>query len=329
MPKIVTLLIGLLALGLASCSGTESLVIYSGQHYEMTGPLVSSFESQLHFNTVVRYGDEDTLVNQILAQGSSDTGCIFFAENSTSLSKLSNDNMLQTLPAAITQRVSSDYKSPINTWVGISARVSVLAYNLSYFKDKSLPQKVSQLASLKYSKLLGIAPQEPDFIPVIDAYLEKYGKAATLSWLKGLKQNAGTNSFSDDESLIEAINNGRVKLGIINSYYYYRLLRLDKNVNVAISFFLPRDPGYVLSVSGLGIIKNCKDQKKADRFITFVLSNEGQKIIAANSDEYPIMANIKTRIQPAFSNLKPFNLNAATLGDGKEAVNLLQEAELL
>ena len=64
-----------------------------------------------------------------------------------------------------------------------------------------------------------------------------------------------------------------------------------------LAYFAPHDPGYVLDVSGAGVLKSSKHQAAAQKFLAFLVSKQGQEIIADRSDsyEYPIGSGVTTR----------------------------------
>jgi iron(III) transport system substrate-binding protein len=98
-----------------------------------------------------------------------------------------------------------------------------------------------------------------------------------------------------------------------------------------ITYFAPDDPGYVLDVSGAGILKSSKHQVDAQRFLAFLVSKQGQEIIAhSTSFEYPIASGVTTtQPETPFDQLQPNPITIADLGDGSTAIALLQEAGLL
>ena len=59
-----------------------------------------------------------------------------------------------------------------------------------------------------------------------------------------------------------------------------------------IAYFAPGDPGYVMDVSGAAMLKSSTHQAAAQKFLAFLVSTQGQEIIAdpakSISFEYPI-----------------------------------------
>jgi iron(III) transport system substrate-binding protein len=119
----------------------------------------------------------------------------------------------------------------------------------------------------------------------------------------------------------------------VNQYYWYRM-RAEigaSSMHSEIAYFAPRDPGYVLDVSGAGILRSSKHQAAAQRFLAFLVSKKGQEIIAHSiSFEYPIASGVKT-VQPEtpFGALDPNPINIAQLGTGAAAIALLRDVQAL
>ena len=120
-------------------------------------------------------------------------------------------------------------------------------------------------------------------------------KAAT--WLEGIKANAGQHVYPDNETIADEVNRGAVAFGVVNQYYWYRM-RAELgagNVHSAITYFAPRDPGYVLDVSGAAILRSSRNKADAQKFLAFIVSKQGQEIIAhSTSFEYPLDDGVKT-----------------------------------
>jgi iron(III) transport system substrate-binding protein len=129
------------------------------------------------------------------------------------------------------------------------------------------------------------------------------------------------------------VNSGQVALGIINQYYWYRLRAEDgaSGMHSAIAYFAPHDVGYVIDVSGAGVLRSSAHKSEAQEFVTFLGSAEGQEIIAhSDSFEYPIGSHVTTsQPETPFNQLQPHAITIAQLGTGATAIQLLQEAQLL
>ena len=160
-----------------------------------------------------------------------------------------------------------------------------------------------------------------------------YGSAAALTWLEGLKANAGSHIYPDDETIADEVNRGVVAFGVVNQYYWYRMgAELgSSNVHSKIAYFAPQDPGYVLDVSGAAVLRSSTHQADAQKFLAFLVSKPGQEITAhSDSFEYPIASGVSTaQPETPLGELQPNSITIPELGDGSTAVSLMQKAGLL
>ncbi|MGA3151073.1 MAG: extracellular solute-binding protein [Streptosporangiaceae bacterium] len=326
---------------LAACgssSGESTITLYNGQHVQTAETLISAFEKQTGITVLVRSDDEDTLAGQITAEGSHSPADVFYTENSPPLESLQSKGLLAAIDPSTLARTPARYNSPQGDWVGVSARVSVIIYNPGLISATQLPTRVSQLADPKYSGKLALAPQETDFQPIVTAYDRAYGRAATVSWLNAIKANAanGNHVYADNETIADEVNRGSVAFGIINQYYWYRM-RAEigaGNMHSKITYFTTGDPGYVVDVSGAAVLKSSRHQAAAQRFVAFLVSKQGQEILASPaksiSFEYPLASGVTTLApETPFSQLQPYPITIGELGDGSTAIALMRAAGLL
>jgi iron(III) transport system substrate-binding protein len=332
---LATASLALTACGSAAPAASKvTITLYNGQHVQTTDSLVSAFEKANPSITVaVRSDDEDTFDAEIVQEGSRSPADVFYTENSPALEYLQQRGLLAKTDASTLAKTPSEYSSPEGDWVGVSARVSVLIYNPSLIKKSQLPTHVLQLANPKYKGKLAIAAGETDFQPIVTSVIRAYGAARALTWLDGVKVNAGGHIYPDNETITYDVNRGIAAFGLINQYYWYRLrAELGRsNMDSKIAYFAPHDPGYVLDVSGAGVLKSSAHQAAAQKFVAFLVSKQGQSIIARSiSYEYPIASGVTTsQPETPFGDLQPYPINIGELGTGAAAIALLREAQLL
>jgi iron(III) transport system substrate-binding protein len=310
-----------------------SITIYSGQHAQTVAALVSAFEKQTGIPVKVRSDDEGVLATQIIQEGKHSPADVFYTENSPALQALAERGLLAPVDASTLAKTSRKYDSPQGRWAAISARVSTMVYNTGDLKPSELPRSVMELASPKWKGKIALAPSETDFQPIVTAVAARYGKARAVKWLEGLRSNAGSHIYPDNETLVAQVNSGQVALGVINHYYWFRLrdeLGASK-VHSAEHFFAPGDPGYVIDVSGAGVLASSHHQAEAQRFLAFLVSRQGQEILANDeSYEYPLGSGVVTaKPLVPFASLRPDPITVSQLGDGALAIGLLRDASLL
>jgi iron(III) transport system substrate-binding protein len=334
-----TVLVALLAAGggLAACGSSsgsaQSITLYSGQHEQTTDALVTGFEAATGITVNVRNDDEDTLADEIVTEGSHSPADVIYTENSPALEYLQAKGLLAPVDPSTLAHTPSRDNSPQGDWVGVSARVSVLIYNPNLISPSQLPTSVLQLADPRYQGKLAFAAGETDFQPIVTSVVRTYGQPAALKWLEGIKANAGSHLYPDNETIADEVNRGAVAFGVVNQYYWYRMRAElgNSNVKAKITYFAPHDPGYVLDISPAAVVKSSKHQAAAQKFLAFLVSKKGQEIIARSiSFEYPIASGVTTaQPETPFSQLQPNAITIPELGDGSTAIALLKQAGLL
>lgn len=327
--------------GASPASAANTITLYSGQHEQTAESLVTAFEQASGVRVVVRSADEDVLADQIATEGSRSPADVFFTENTPPLESLQAKGLLSRLDPGTLTSTPSRYSSAQGDWVGVSARVSVIVYNPSLISRSELPQHASQLADPRYRGKLALAPSETDFQPVVTAYQHAYGTPATLAWLRAIDANAAGHVYPANENVADEVNRGAVAFGVVNQYYWYRM-RAEigaSEMHSKIALFAPGDPGYVVDVSGAAVLKSSRHQAAAQRFVAFLVSRRGQQILgvpgtvagrSSLSFEYPIASGVATHAgELPFSQLQPYPITLAQLGDGSTAIALLRQAGLL
>src|SRR5581483_5456747 len=122
-------------------------------------------------------------------------------------------------------------------------------------------------------------------------------------------------------------------LALINHYYYYRFEAENGQsaVHAKLAYLAPHDPGSVQDVAGAAILKASKHARLAQRFLAFMTSAAGEKVIAqSDSFEYPLHPGVApNKALPPITVWKPNAFSPAELGTGLNAKRLLQEAGLI
>lgn len=309
----------------------QTITLYNGQHEQTTDALVKAFEKQTGVNVKVRNDDEDVLAQQMQTEGANSPADVFFTENTPPLARLDEKGLLSPVDAATFNAVPSQYSAGNHNWIGVSARVSVMVYNTNDLKPADLPKSVLDLADPKWKGKLDISPGETDFQPIVTSIAADKGDAAAVQWLQAIKANAGAHQDPDNETLVDNVNKGITQIGVINHYYWYRLKDEDgaSGTHSAIARFAPGDDGYLLDVSGAGVLKSSKHQAAAQAFVKFLVSKAGEQVLtSSDSWEYPIGSGVTNPALPPLSQDKPKQFSLDEIGDGNKAVTLLQQAGL-
>jgi len=331
--SILSLLLVSATLILSACGGSRSaaLTIYSGQHEQTTEKLVALFEKQTGISVSVRSGDEATLGNQIVQEGSNSPADVFYSENTPVLEALRERGFLASVAPTTLAAIPAAESSAQGRWLGVSARASALIYDTRGLTVAQLPHSILELADAKWKGKVGFAPSETDFQPLLSAIVKLDGIAVAERWLTGLQANG--RIYPDNETVVNQVNNGESAIGPINSYYWYRLRAElgSGGTHSAVRYYSAGDPGDLVDVSGAAVLRSSTHEAAAQAFLAFLVSRSGQQAIAhSHSYEYPLRPGVSPAAGlPPLAGLHPAALSPAELGDGSTALALEQKLGLL
>jgi iron(III) transport system substrate-binding protein len=323
-------LAALLGVSASQAAEAQGITVYNAQHESLTQAWVDGFTRETGIQVTVRNGEDSELGNQILEEGDSSPADVFLTENSPAMVLVDNAGLFAPIDPTTLQQVAPPYRPTSGHWVGVAARSTVFAYNKSKLSEADLPKSLLDLADPKWKGRWAASPSGADFQAIVSALLELKGEAATLAWLKAMKENF--TAYRGNGTVLKAINAGEVDGGVI--YHYYRYVDQAKtgenSGNTALYYFKHQDPGAFVSISGGGVLKYSKHQKEAQAFVKWVTGKSGQEILrTGTSFEYAVGEGAESN--PALVPLKDLdapNVDASKL-NSKKVTDLMTEAGLL
>jgi iron(III) transport system substrate-binding protein len=333
--KLVTVLSTLVtALVLAGCgaddSKSDSLTVYSGREEELVQPLIDMFEEKTGITVDVRYGESAELAATIAEEGGNSPADVFFSQDPGSLGAV--DDELAELPQGTLDRVAERFRDSGGKWVGTSGRTRVLAYNTDALTEDQVPDSVFDLTDPAWKGKIGIAPTNASFQAFVTAMRLSAGEERTKQWLIDLKQN-DPKTYEKNTPIVEALATGEIELGLVNHYYLYLVKEEQPEAPVANHFLAKGDPGALVSVAGAGTLASAGNTEGAQRFIDFLLSDEGQRFYtdSAEEAEYPLVAGIEAKKGlPPLDTLEGPNVDLSTFGaELSTTLELLRETGYL
>ena len=331
-PRLVAILAALLILPLlSSCTSSSSgLVVYNAQHEELIGAVAAEFTKKTGIKVELRNGSDLEMANQLVEEGKASPADVFLTENSPAMSLVDSKGLFAKLEPATLKPIPNRYRPDNGHWVGFAGRSTVLVYNTAKLPASQLPKSIMDLAKPAWKGRISFSPTGADFQAIVSAVLELKGEAATRQWLAGLKRNGTV--YDGNNVVLQAVNSGESDAGVIYHYYWYRDEDEsgENSDHSQLYFFGHKDPGAFVSVSGAGVLASSKDKSDAQKFVSYLVSNEGQQVIARSKAlEYPLNPTVQLgRAVKPFNELDPPNVDVSDL-NGPKVVSLMQEAGFL
>jgi len=323
VPRLMTFafLLAAVALGLPACGGEKAgagsdgrLTVYSGRAEKLVGPLLKRFERESGVDLRVRYGDSAELAATLAEEGDASPAELFFAQDAGALGAVADAGLLAEIPAASRRKVDARWADPKGRWVGTSGRSRVVAYSKERVKETELPRSIFAFTKPEWKGRIGFAPPNASFQAFVSAMRLEAGEKRTKEWLEGIKANEPT-LLDNNIQTEEAIAAGEIDVGFVNHYYVYELAAEKPGFPVANHFLAKGDPGALVNVAGVGIVKH-EDTTDARKLADFLLGREAQEYFATKTFEYPLAGEVAPpRGLPALAGLQGPDIELGALGD--------------
>jgi iron(III) transport system substrate-binding protein len=274
----------------------------------------------------VRYGDSAELAATMAEEGDNSPADVFFAQDPGSLGSI--EGQLAELPEDILGRVDERFRDGDGKWVGTSGRVRVIAYNTEALSDTEVPDSVFELTDPRWNGKVGIAPTNASFQAFVTAMRETVGEDRTRQWLEDMKAN-DAQAYESNSPIVEAVASEEIELGLVNHYYLALVKEEQPDAPVANKYLPGDDPGALVSTAGVAVLESSDDREAAERFVDYLLSEEGQRFYAEDAEEaeYPLVDGVQPKEGlPALDSLQGPEVELDSFGQELETtLELLSE----
>ena len=321
----------LLATALGACSGDDNLTLYSGRAEFQVKPILEEFTKATGIKVSARYGASAELAAQIAEEGSGSRADVFWAQDAGALGSVDKLGLFGPIPTDVAAVVDKKFRAPDDNWTGVSGRARVVVYDPRKVPAAELPASVFDLTQAKWKGRIAIAPTNGSFQSFVTAMIIAVGEARTRTWLEGIKAN-NPKTFPSNDLIVKAANDGQVDLGLVNHYYLFQLQsEIGAEKVVARNHYTAgSDPGALVNVAGVGILKSAKHQADATRLVDYLLSEPAQRHFADVNFEYPLRPGVPTAagLPPLQAGQGP-SISLGQLADLDHTLDLLRSTGLL
>ncbi len=303
----------------------SSLTVYSGRSESLVGGLVPRIETATGVKLDVRYGNTAELAAQILEEGDNTPAGLYFGQDAGALGALAKAERLAVLPQELLGQVDSRFRASTGTWVGLSGRARVLAYNPATTDAATLPASILDLPTAELSGKIGWAPTNASFQSFATALRVTKGEDAARAWLEGIIATEPV-VFEGNGPQIEAVANNEIAVGLVNHYYLLQARKETPDIAVENYFFPNGDLGSLINVAGAGIIAGTDQEASALAVLGYLLGAEAQTYFAEETSEYPLAAGVQPSADlPPLAEHQTPDLDLSDLDDLEGTLALLTD----
>ncbi|MBF6354662.1 extracellular solute-binding protein [Nocardia higoensis] len=339
------------ALGLTACSSGEdadsasgdavqcvgsgdpnTLTVYSGRTEKLVKPLFDRVDESVLGPGVKLEALYDQKPVKILEEGPRSPADVWFGQDAGELGALGEAGYLSELPDSVVNLVPEEYVDPGKRWAAVTLRSRVLAYDPRQVPEAELPTGIDALVDEKWRGAIAYAPTNASWKSFVTALRVLRGEEGAREWLEKFKAVEPVE-FDGNNALLTAVEQGQVKVGLTNHYYWFMKTAAEgaENVRTRIHYFKgDTEPGALVNISAAGIL-NCSDNKEAAvRLVEFLLAPDSQQYFADQTGEYPVVAGVTPRHDlPPLAELDPPAIDLNELQSLAATEELLKDVGLL
>ncbi|MDO6593018.1 extracellular solute-binding protein [Neptuniibacter sp. 1_MG-2023] len=278
---------------LSTASLAADLMVYSSRNASYIKPLLNEYalETGVAVNYLVSPAVEliSRLENEAQStQAEIKKADLMIASGAEYFWMASEKGLLASVQSStLSENVPAHLTSPKQDWFGFASRARTIVYNPTKVKASEL-SSYSDLASPKWKAKLCLLTSQSAYTQAFVAMLAKHeGEERTAQIMRGWVDNLAVAPFGEDIQVLDAINQGRCDVGIVNSYYFIRFKRQEPDTKLKLFWTDQKGTGTHVNITGAAVVANTPNQAQAIDFLEWLTTKEPQATYAKLSMEYP------------------------------------------
>ena len=271
--------------------------IYSSRQPIFLAPVIAAFtdETGIVVNT---FFAKAGLLERLKAEGDESPADVIIAADIGRMVAFADAGLAAELRDAILESsVPPTLRDDKGKWFAATRRARII------FASPEIADEIRSYADLADEKFRGMicirSGRHPYNIALIASAIAREGDAPAKKWLDGIKKNLARRPQGNDRAQIRGVQSGECKIGIANSYYFFKMLDAmneseQADLRKRVALILPGENGGEthINISGMILAKNAKNRPQGIEFMRFLASEKAQKIYAEINRELPIRNGI-------------------------------------
>ena len=327
MPYFLTVLVLAVLLVGPSLAFADELVVYSARKEHLIKPLFDEYTKETGTKISFITDKAGPLLQRLKAEGKNTRADLLVTVDAGNLWHAAREGVLQPVESEVLKSNSpANLRDPGNQWFGLSLRARTIVYSTERVRPEEL-STYEDLGNPKWKDRLVLRTSKKVYNQSLVAMLiAEHGEAETEKVVKSWVGNLATEPFSKDTKTMQAILAGQGDVGVVNTYYFGRLLKKDPDLKLALFWPNQGTSGVHVNISGAGVTRYAKNRDAAVKFLEWLSSAKAQNMFADANMEYPVNQEVKTHPYVAtWGEFKANERNLALAGQLQEAAIKLMD----
>ena len=297
-------------------AAAETLVVYSARNEQLIKPVFDAYTRETGVQVKFTTGDAAVLIERLAAEGRNSPADVLMTVDAGELWNAAERGLLQPVSSAkLAKNIPAHLRDPGNRWFGLSMRARTIAYSPARV-DAAKLDTYAGLAGPDWKGRLCLRTSKKVYNQsLVATMIAALGEQKAEQVVRGWVANLATDVFANDTQLLEAIAAGQCDVGIVNTYYFGRIVKERADFPVKLFWANQGAGGTHVNISGAGVTRHSRNAAAATRFLEWLSSGEAQAHFAAVNMEYPV--NPAAAVDPLVASWGKFEqspLNVAEAG---------------
>ena len=324
--------VSLLAGWLAACAEPvkdPEVVVYTSRKDHLIHPVFDLYTRETGVKVRYTTDDDGALITRLAAEGSNSPADLLITVDAGNLWQAAQQGLFQPVDSAVLEaNVPAHLRDQDKRWFGQTVRARTIVYStervqpgeLSSYEALAEPQWQGRLCLRTSKKVYNQS--------LVATMIERHGDARAEEIVRGWVANLATDVFSNDNALMEAIAAGQCDVGIVNTYYYGRLITDKPALPVGLFWANQDGSGVHINISGVGLTRHAPNREQAIRLMEWMSTQAPQQLLAEQNMEYPVNPAVSASgVVATWGEFRGDDLNVAVAGSRQvEAVKLMDRA---
>lgn len=336
MKRLITVisLVAMMTVSVVALATTKAiageLVVYTARKEHLVKPLFDAYTQKT--GTRIKYITDKAgpLLQRLKAEGKNTAADLLITVDAGNLWHAANEGLLQRVDSNVLKaNIPAHLKDPGNRWFGLSVRARTIVYSTERVKPADMTT-YEALSDEKWKGRLCLRTSKKVYNQSLVAMMiSEHGVEKTEDIVRGWVDNLAAKPFANDTKVMEAIKAGLCDLGVVNTYYYGRLMKADPDSPLALFWPNQSANGVHVNVSGAGVTTHARNKDEAVKFLEWLSSKVAQSMFADSNMEYPVNPRVEAHpIVKAWGKFKGNEINVSEAGKYQtKAIMLMDRAK--
>lgn len=305
----------------------DSVTVYSSRKEHLIKPLFDAFTKDTGIKVDYLTGKGGALIERLKLEGVSTQADMFMTVDAGNLWYAGSQDLFQSVQTeTLKSNIPSHLRDPDGLWTGLSIRARTIVYSTQRVNPSDL-STYADLATNKWKGRLCLRTSKKIYTKSLAASLiYNHGEDKAGDIVSGWVDNLAATPNAKDSHVMNAILAGQCDVGLVNTYYFGRLVAKNPNAPLKLFWANQDTTGVHVNVSGAGVTKHASNAKGATKLLEWLSSAKAQAIYGSLNKEYPANQNIASdEVVSAWGSFKQDDMNLSQAGILQaKAVRLMQ-----